>query len=109
MGGDDGLTLPFMSAGATGVISVASNLIVRPLVEMVQAANKNDFASAREIFLKYYPFFKAIFLEPNPVPIKYCLYKAGIIASDEVRLPLAQLTTETRAALDACLAELSLI
>lgn len=109
MSGDDSLTLPFMSVGASGVISVASNLIANPLVRMVRAANKNDYAAAREIFLKYHPFFKAIFLEPNPVPVKYCLYKAGISASDEVRLPLAQLTPETRAALDALMAELGLI
>lgn len=109
MSGDDSLTLPFMSAGATGVISVASNLIASPIVELVHAANKNDYATAREIFLKYYPFFKAIFLEPNPVPIKYCLQKAGIIASDEVRLPLSQLTSESRVALDAVMTKLSLI
>lgn len=108
MSGDDSLTLPFMSAGASGVISVASNLIVHPLVELVHAANRNDFFTAREIFLKYYPFFKAIFLEPNPVPIKYCLYKAGITASDEVRLPLAQLREETRSAIDALMTELDL-
>lgn len=109
MSGDDSLTLPFMSAGASGVISVASNLIVSPLVEMVEAASKNDYISARQIFLKYYPFFKAIFLEPNPVPVKYCLHKAGIIDSDEVRLPLAQLTSESRVALDSVMSELSLV
>lgn len=109
MSGDDGLTLPFMSAGATGVISVASNLVVQPLVAMVQAARNNDFATAREIFLNYYTFFKTIFLEPNPVPIKYCLFRAGIIASEEVRLPLAPPTAETRSALDAIMHELSLL
>lgn len=109
MSGDDSLTLPFMSAGASGVISVASNLIVSPLVKMVQAANKNDFSAAREIYLKYYPFFKSLFLEPNPVPIKYCLYRSNIIASDEVRLPLAQLTPETRALLDEVMSGLDLI
>ncbi len=109
MSGDDGLTLPFMSAGATGVISVASNLVVSPLVEMVRAANANDYATARETFLKYFPFFKAIFLEPNPVPIKYALKQAGIIASDEVRLPLSQITDDTRAVLDPMLAELGLV
>ncbi len=109
MSGDDGLTLPFMSAGATGVISVASNLVVAPLVEMVRAANANDYATARESFLKYFPFFKAIFLEPNPVPIKYALKQAGIIASDQVRLPLSQITDETRAVLDPILAELGLV
>jgi 4-hydroxy-tetrahydrodipicolinate synthase len=109
MSGDDGLILPFMSAGATGVISVASNLLVDPLVQMVHAAKNNDYATARETYLKYYPFFKAIFLEPNPVPIKYALKQAGIIQSDEVRLPLSGLTDGTRRVLDALFAELGLI
>ena len=109
MSGDDGLTLPFMSAGATGVVSVASNLIVAPLVEMVAAANKNDFASARAIFLKFFPLFKAIFLEPNPIPVKYCLQKAGIITSEKVRLPLAPLSQETCDTLDSLMAELNLL
>lgn len=109
MSGDDGLTLPFMSAGAMGVISVASNLVVSPLVEMVRAAKANDYASARETYLKYYPLFKAIFLEPNPVPIKYALKQAGIITSDEVRLPLSPLTDATKAALDPILSELGLV
>lgn len=106
MSGDDGLTLPFMSAGATGVISVASNLVVSSLVQMVAAANANDYASARATFLKYYPLFKAIFLESNPVPIKYALKQAGIIGSDEVRLPLSPLTDATKSTLDALIAKL---
>ena len=107
MSGDDGLTLPFMSAGATGVISVASNLVVAPLVEMVRAANANDFASARTTFLKYYPLFKAIFVEPNPVPVKYALARAGIIQSAEVRLPLSPLTGTSRELLDPLLDKLA--
>lgn len=109
MSGDDSLTLPFMASGATGVISVASNLVVAPLVQMVQAANNNDYVTARATYLKYYSFFKAIFLEPNPVPIKYALKRAGLIQSDEVRLPLSPITTETRAVLDPILEELGLI
>ncbi|MGC6456339.1 MAG: 4-hydroxy-tetrahydrodipicolinate synthase [Coraliomargaritaceae bacterium] len=107
MSGDDGLTLPFMSAGATGVISVASNLVVAPLVEMVRSANNNDFSTARKTFLKYYPLFKTIFVEPNPVPIKYALARAGIIQSPEVRLPLSPLTDASKALLDPLLEELS--
>ena len=107
MSGDDGLSLPFMSLGATGVISVASNWLVTPIVEMVRAANNNDYAAARKAFLRLSPFFKAIFLEPNPAPIKHCLRKAGIITSDEVRLPLVGLNDATRATLDALMAELS--
>ena len=97
-----------MSAGATGVISVASNLVVSPLVEMVRAANANDFASARTIFHKYFPFFRGIFLDPNPVPIKYALKQAGIIESDEVRLPLGQISSDARAILDPLMFELEL-
>ena len=109
MSGDDGLTLPFMSTGATGVISVASNLVVEPLVKMVQSANKNDYATARKAYLKYYSLFKALFLEPNPVPVKYALTKAGIIRSEEVRLPLSTLKEQTRTALDRVLADLGLV
>lgn len=109
LSGDDGLTLPFMTCGAKGVISVASNLIVSPLVEMVNAANNNDYTKAQAIFLKYYHFFNAIFLEPNPVPIKYCLKQAGILNSDAIRLPLSPLKEETKNALDSLLKEFQLV
>jgi 4-hydroxy-tetrahydrodipicolinate synthase len=107
MSGDDGLTLPFMSNGATGAISVASNYYVKPLVEMVAAANANDYISARKLFHKYLPFFRAIFIEPNPVPIKYVLQQAGIIQSDEVRLPLCALSHESKQALDNIVAAIN--
>ena len=109
LSGDDALTLPFMSSGAKGIISVASNLIVSPLVEMVNAANNNDFKKAQEIFLNYYHFFNAIFMEPNPVPIKYCLKETGIIRSDSVRLPLSKLKDASKNQLKALLKEFSLI
>ena len=109
LSGDDALTLPFMSSGAKGVISVASNLIVSPSVEMVNAANSNDFKKAQEIFLNYYHFFNAIFMEPNPVPIKYCLKETGIIRSDSVRLPLSNLKDASKNKLKALLKEFSLI
>ena len=103
LSGDDSLTLPFMACGAKGVISVASNLFVSPIVEMVNLANMNDYDSAQKIFLKYYDFFNAIFLEPNPVPIKYCLNKYNIINSSNVRLPLVSLKNETKKNLDGIL------
>lgn len=109
LSGDDGLTIPFMGNGAKGVISVASNLIVSPIVEMVNLANSNDFREARKLFLKYYELFNAIFMEPNPVPIKYCLKRAGIIESDLVRLPLHQLKKSTKIELDRILKDLNLL
>ncbi|MEM8868466.1 MAG: 4-hydroxy-tetrahydrodipicolinate synthase [Verrucomicrobiota bacterium] len=101
MSGDDGLTLPFMQKGASGVISVASNLYVSPLVEMVRAANAGKMAEAEATFNQFKDFFEAISIEPNPVPIKYLLQRAGIIASSEVRLPLSPLLPQTKETLDA--------
>jgi 4-hydroxy-tetrahydrodipicolinate synthase len=96
LSGDDSLTLPFMANGASGVISVASNLVVGDLVTMTQAALRNDYAAARAIHLRYFDFFRAIFLDPNPVPIKEALHRAGIIRSPEVRSPLASISPGTR-------------
>ena len=104
--GDDSLTLPFMSLGAKGVISVATNIYVADLVKMVNLALKNDFRAAGRISDKYYPLFKGLFVEPNPVPAKYALKKAGIIRSDEVRLPLCEASAETRARIDALIKKL---
>ena len=106
MGGDDGLILPFMSCGAQGLISVASNLYVQPLVELVAAANRGDYAHAQTIFQQYLPLFQALFIEPNPVPIKYALQKVGLIQSASVRLPLCALASSSQAQLDAVLADL---
>ena len=92
--GDDSLTLPFMSAGAEGVISVASNYAVSEVAQMVKHALANDFAAARKIHRELYPFFKNLFLEPNPVPIKTVLAAQKIIGSAEVRLPLVKISVE---------------
>ena len=92
LSGDDSLTLPFLSVGAEGVISVASNLFAREVGQLVKFALAGDYAKARKVHRKLYPVFKAIFVEPNPVPIKVALARAGIIGSDEVRPPLAPMS-----------------
>jgi len=109
LSGDDSLTLPMMACGAQGIISVASNLAVKPIVEMVRCARAGDLAGARKLHLQYYPLFKNIFTEPNPAPIKYALRRAGIISSAEVRLPLVEVTEPTAKLLDATLRDLKLI
>jgi 4-hydroxy-tetrahydrodipicolinate synthase len=91
LSGDDSLTLPFMAVGAEGVISVASNLLVREVSQLVKLARADEFAKAAKLHRKLYPVFKACFIEPNPVPIKAALARAGIIGSAEVRAPLADL------------------
>ncbi len=95
LGGDDALALPFFALGAQGLISVASNWIVKPLVKMYQAAAQNDLEEASNINRKFYPLFRALTVETNPVPIKQFLYRAGIIRSPEVRLPLCPLSDKS--------------
>lgn len=106
LSGDDSLTLPFMSVGAEGVISVASNLYVREIGKMVRLALANDFAKAAKIHRTLYPAFKTLFIEPNPVPIKAALVRAGIIGSDEVRSPLCEMSAANAQALAKVLAAL---
>jgi 4-hydroxy-tetrahydrodipicolinate synthase len=106
LSGDDSLTLAFMASGAEGVISVASNLIPREISALVRFAQQNDFASATKLHRKLYPLFKALFIEPNPVPLKAALARAGIIASEAVRLPLSPMEPATRAVLVKALAGL---
>jgi len=105
LSGDDSLTLPFMAAGAEGVISVASNLYVREIGKMVQLALGNDFAKATKLHRRLYPIFKTLFIEPNPVPIKFALARAGIISSAEVRPPLCEMGAATTKALLQALAD----
>jgi len=93
LSGDDSLTLPFMAVGAEGVISVASNLFVREIGQMVRHALAGDLAKAAKLHRKLYPVFRALFVEPNPVPIKAALAHAGVIGSAEVRLPLTEMSS----------------
>jgi 4-hydroxy-tetrahydrodipicolinate synthase len=81
LSGDDSLTLPFMSVGAEGVISVASNLFPKQVVQLVNAALACDLAKATKLHRKLYPIFKTLFIEPNPVPVKFAMQRAQIISS----------------------------
>lgn len=109
MSGDDGLTLPFMSVGGVGIVSVASNLIPKPISEMVQLALKGDYAAALQIHTKYYPLFAAFLkLATNPIPIKTAMALAGH-CSDELRLPLVGMEKEKVAELTATLKKLGII
>ena len=99
LSGDDSLTLAFMASGAEGVISVASNLVPREISRMVRFAQQNDFARATKLHRKLYPLFRALFVEPNPVPLKAALARAGIISSEAVRLPLCPMESASRATL----------
>ena len=104
LSGDDSLTLPFMSVGAKGVISVVSNYFPREITRLTALALAGDFGKARALHRKLYPLFKAFFIESNPAPVKLAMAQAGIIGSDEVRPPLCPLSDASRKALLAALA-----
>ena len=88
LSGDDSLTLPFMSVGATGVISVASNVIPRQMSDLVNAALANDLPAARALHRQYYPLLSTLMkLDSNPVPIKAAMALAGHMAGG-LRLPM---------------------
>ncbi len=93
--GDDSLTLPMVSVGAYGVISVASHIIGKQMKEMLYEFKHGHTKRATEIHLELYPLFKKIFMAPNPVPIKECLSKIGIV-ENYVRRPLVELDSDER-------------
>src|SRR5438552_3389875 len=104
LSGDDGLTLPFMSVGAAGVVSVASNLFPAELCALVRACESGDFKSGEALHRKMGPLFKDLFIEPNPVPVKTALAWRGAM-SFEVRLPLCEMTEANQARLRKTLEE----
>lgn len=100
--GDDSLTLPFMSVGAQGVISVVSNVIPREVAQMVKAYASGDTKKALQLHQKFYPVFKDMFIETNPGPVKAALAMMGQI-EEEYRLPLVPMNPKNREILRATL------
>ncbi len=100
--GDDGLTLPMMSLGAVGVISVMSNLLPHRMVQLVEAIQNQEYIIARKIHYELLALFKALFIETNPIPIKAAMNFFGMPAGD-VRLPLCPMTQENLEVLQTCL------
>ncbi len=96
--GDDSLTLPMLSVGAHGVISVASHLFGKEIKSMIRNFKTGDFMTAKNMHQKLYPIFKKLFMAPNPVPVKAALAYRGII-EEYVRRPLVELTKSEKAEL----------
>ncbi len=95
LSGDDALTLPAMAIGARGIISVASNEIPAEMAQMVEAAERNDFAAAREIHSRIVPLLLANFTESNPIPVKAGMALMGLV-EESYRLPMVPPKAETR-------------
>jgi len=102
LSGDDSTALSYMMLGAKGVISVTANIAPRPMHDLCAAALKGDFARAIELNNRLFPLHKSLFLESNPIPVKWALNRMGRIA-EGIRLPLTPLDSRYHEALSAAL------
>lgn len=91
--GDDPITLPLIALGGHGVISVVSNLIPKAMIDLVNAALKGDFKTAKQIHFECLPLFRDAFIETNPIPIKTAMNLSGFNVGD-LRLPLCEMSKE---------------
>lgn len=104
LSGDDMLTLPLMSAGGDGIISVVSNLCPHRIVDLVDAGLSGDFSKARELHYGLLPMFKAAFVDGNPTSIKYAMNFKGLPAGT-VRLPLVEVTDSAKKTIESAISE----
>ena len=93
LSGDDSLTLPMMSVGAAGVVSVAANVVPADVSAMVNAWHAGKVEEARRLHYKMMPIFKALFIETNPIPVKTALKMLGL-CNGALRMPLCELRPE---------------
>ena len=106
LSGDDSLFLPMMAVGADGVISVASNIIPEEMTALYKAWIGGNVKDAMALHRKYYPLFRDLFIEANPIPVKEAMVRLGKILR-EYRLPLCEMTPDHKEKLyktmDLCL------
>ena len=107
LSGNDDETLPLMATGAAGIISVASNVAPRLMVELAEALMRDDMDTARRLHHRLTPLFRNCFVESNPIPAKAALAAMGLI-SNELRLPLVPASEKTYALMRKTVAELGL-
>ena len=93
--GDDALTLPVLSIGGVGIISVVANIIPRDVADMCIAFEKGDMKKAQSLHYKMLPLVKAVFIETNPIPVKTAMGLMKLIDPD-LRLPMCEMLPENR-------------
>ena len=108
LSGDDSLTLPMMSVGAKGVVSVVANVIPKEISDMVSFFLKGDLEKAKKLHYKTLPLCKAMFIETNPIPVKTSMKLMGRL-NGEMRLPLCEMMKDNEAKLKKALKEYGLL
>jgi len=106
--GNDDETLSLMASGASGVISVVSNIVPDKMAALCNAIMENDYTTARELYRTLLPLCKNCFAESNPIPVKEALAQMGLI-QNELRLPLTRATEATAELMKKTLKDLNLI
>lgn len=94
--GDDATSLDFMQLGGHGVISVTANVAAREMAALCQLAQQGNFAEARRLNQRLMPLHQKLFVEPNPIPVKWAAKQLGLIATDTLRLPMTPITNAAR-------------
>jgi 4-hydroxy-tetrahydrodipicolinate synthase len=102
LSGDDATFLPLLSVGAVGVVSVASNLFPRAMVQIQKMFEAGNVKEATALHRRYFPLFRDLFIESNPVPIKYAMSVAGFCGT-RVRRPLVEMSSKSIEQLNASL------
>ena len=108
LSGDDSLTLPILSLGGVGVISVLANIVPHEVTQFVRAWLEGEVQRARDLHYKLLPLFKAMFIETNPIPVKTAMAKLKMIPK-EWRMPLGEMIKENEAKLERILAQQGLL
>lgn len=103
LGGDDACALDFIQLGGHGVISVTANVAARDMAEMCKLAAAGKFNEARVINQRLMPLHHNLFIEPNPVPVKWACKELGLVATDTLRLPMTPITDSGRDAVASAL------
>ena len=107
LSGDDALTLPVMSVGGRGIVSVVSNEVPAEMSRMVELAEANDFASARKLHAELLPLMQVNFIESSPIPVKYAMAAMGLLR-EVYRLPLVPPRDASRQRIARVLADLGI-
>lgn len=108
LSGDDTLTLPILSVGGVGVISVIANILPKETAEVVSLFEKGEIEKARRLHYKLLPLMKALFIDSNPVPLKTAMGMLGMCEPD-VRLPLCEMSDENVSKLRKALKDYGLL
>jgi len=108
MSGDDAMTLPFMSVGAKGVVSVVANIIPRKVHDLVKSFLDGNIENSRKIHYEILPLCKAMFIETNPIPVKTSASMMGLVR-EEWRLPLCEMGSDNKAKLEKVLKQFKLV